>query len=172
MGVGWIDNIYNNTSSSWYLRSVDSRNNGKLESSGIASFTLDDGKFKILRANRHYRASWCGIPWYYNGRHFKTFSQQQSGGVNFYTSELENQNWIRYEQVGTGREIARQAAPKGSDFHCTMRFENDGPYIDIVNNNAFSGENALYMIYNESKEWVKVLAPHFAKALSSAAKGT
>ena len=176
MGVGWIDNIYNNTSSNWYLRSVDSRHNGELSepSGGLfpRKFTLDDGRFKLLKPRTRYSASWCGIPWYYQGRHFKVFSQnnQESGGVKFYTSELENQNWIMYEEMRTGRQLARQAAPKGSDFHCNFRIENDGVFIDIVNNNAFSGENALFMIYTEAKEWTKVLLPIIASLIKGSAK--
>ncbi|MCW2635529.1 MAG: hypothetical protein JWQ99_1896 [Blastococcus sp.] len=159
MAVGWIDNIYNNTRAAWFLRSVDSRNNGELTNTRTnGKFTLDDGKFKQLNPSTQYRASWCGIPWYYNGQHFKAFSSSSSAqGVQFFTSELEGKNWIMYVDGATGRTIARQAAPKGSDFHCTMRVEADGVFIDIVNNNEFSGENALFMILNEAKEWAKVL---------------
>lgn len=81
--------------------------------------------------------------------------------------ELDNKNWIYYYEASTGREIARQAAPKGSDFHCTMRFENEGPVIDIVNNRPFSGENALYMIHTETKEWVKITLPTLIKLLGA-----
>jgi hypothetical protein len=52
-------------------------------------------------------------------------------------------NWIVYEEIGTGRQLARQAAPQGSDFHGNLRFEETGGSIDIINNNAFSGENAV-----------------------------
>jgi hypothetical protein len=64
-------------------------------------------------------------------------------------------NWIVYEEIGTGRQRARQAAPKGSDFHCNLRFEEAGISIDIVNNNAFSGENAIYQVCSKTREWVK-----------------
>lgn len=173
MGIGWIDNVYNNTSTNWYLSSIDSRHNGELATGSgwsTTKFTLDDGRFKLLKPRTAYRASWCGIPWYYNGRHYKVLSQQQSGGVRFYTSELEGKNWIMYEEVRTGRPVAKQEVPKGSDFHCNLRFETNGPLIEVVNNNAFSGENAFFMIYNESKEWVKVLGPLVAQLIKGAAK--
>jgi hypothetical protein len=159
MGIGWIDNVYNNTGSAWYLQSVDDRNNGELTNTRTKTkFKLDGGAFKKLDPSTHYAASWCGIPWYYNGRHYKAFSSSSSAkGMQFYTSELEGKNWIMYQDGATGRTVARQAAPKGSDFHCTMRVESDGVFIDIVNNNEFSGENALFQIYTEVKEWAKVL---------------
>lgn len=173
MGIGWIDNVYNNVGNNWYFKSVDARHNGALTTgSGWSQkrFTLDDGRFKTLASRTRYRADWCGIPWYYAGRHYKVFSRGTSGGVRFYTSELDGKNWIMYDEERTGRQVARQAAPKGSDFHCNLRFEPGGPVIDIINNNAFSGENALFMIYNESKEWVKVLLPAVMSLLGGKAK--
>ena len=166
MGVGWIDRVYNNSGTSWYLKSVDDRHNGALAGAG-ASFKLDDANFHALKPRTHYTADWCGIPWYYNGKHFKVLSKDNKSGVIFYTSEIGGDNWILYEELNTGRQLARQAVPKGSDFHCNLRFEDAGIFIDIVNNNAFSGENALYQIYSETKEWVKVLAPEIAKAVAS-----
>lgn len=153
MSVGWIDNIYNNARSTWYLKSVDDRNNG------------------ALAGSTRYHADWCGIPWYFEGRHYKVISQDSKNGVLFYTSELKGRNWIVYEQLNTGRQIARQAVPTGSDFHCNMRFEPDGVFIDVVNNNQFSGEKAALQIMGEAKSWVKALAPIFAAAIQANAKG-
>lgn len=168
MSVGWIDNIYNNSSSIWYLKSVDDRYNGALEGGGT-NFTLDDKNFHDLKPKSHYKADWCGIPWYYQGKHFKVITKDQKSGVLFYTSEISDKNWIVYEQLNTGRQIARQAAPKGSDFHCNLRYEDAGVFIDIINNNLFSGEYALYQIYSETKEWVQVLEPIISEAIMAAA---
>jgi hypothetical protein len=168
MAVGWIDNIFNNTNTTWYLKSVDDRHNGALEAGG-ARFTLDDQTFHAVKPRTHYRTDWCGIPWYYQGKHFKALSKDQKTGVLFYTSEMGGGNWIVYEEIGTGRQLARQAAPQGSDFHCNLRFEEAGVYIDIINNNAFSGENAIYQVCSETKEWVKVLGPMIAAAIQAAA---
>jgi len=41
--------------------------------------------------------------------------------------------------------------------------------MDIVGNNAFSGENAVYQVCSETKEWVKVLGPMIAAAIQAAA---
>jgi hypothetical protein len=168
MAVGWIDNIFNNTNSTWYLKSVDDSHNGALEAGG-ARFALDDQTFHAVKPRTHYRADWCGIPWYYQGKHFKALSKDQKTGVLFYTSEMAGGNWVVYEELGTGRQLARQAAPQGSDFHCSLRFEDTGVYIDIINNNAFSGENAVYQVYSETQEWVKVLGPMIAAAIQAAA---
>jgi len=78
-------------------------------------------------------------------------------------------NWIVSEEIGTDSPIARQSAPKGSDFHCNLRFEDHGIMFDIVNNNAFSGENAVYQVYSEAKQWVTVLMPAVVAAIGSSA---
>lgn len=168
MGVGWIDNIYNNSSSIWYIQSVDDQHNGAL-SGDSSSFKLDDGEFHPLQPGTHYAADWCGIPWYYAGKHFKVISQDRSGKVQFFTSELEGGNWIIYQEMDNGHRIARQAVPKGSDFHCNLRFEPEGIFIDVVNNNAFSGENALYQVMTETKDWIRALAPVIAEAIKAKA---
>jgi len=168
MGIGWIDNIYNNSSSTWHLKSVDDRNNGAL-SGGGTSFTLDDQNYRALRGITPFKADWCGIPWYFEGKHFKVISQDRKKGALFYTSEIGGDNWIVYEELNTGRQIARQSVPQGSDFHCNLRFEEAGVFIDVVNNNAFSGENAVYQILSETKDWVKVLAPIIGAAIQAAA---
>jgi hypothetical protein len=166
MGVGWTDNIYNNSSAVWYFQSVDDRNSGAL-SGGGSHFTLDDRKYHALKPGTGYKADWCGIPWYFEGKNFKVISQDQRRGVLFYTSEIGASNWIIYEELNTGRQVARQAVPKGSDFHCNLRFEPAGVFVDVVNNHAFSGENALYQVLSETKDWMKALAPVMAEAIKS-----
>ncbi len=169
MGVGWIDDIFNNSSSTWRLKSVDDSHNGVLQGGG-ESISLDDGALHDLKPATHYAAEWCGIPWFYQGKHYKAFSHDGQNSVSFYTSEIGGQNWIIYQDAKTGRQVARQSAPFGSDFHCLMRFEENGVWIDIVNNNAFSGENALYQVFDEAKQWVQVLGPIIAAALKSGAE--
>lgn len=169
MGVAWIDNIYNNSDTMYYLKSVDDRNNGAL-SGGGTGFTLDDKSFHPLKPKTHYKADWCGIPWYFQGDHYKALSVNQKSGVHFYTSEIGNKNWIMFENPDNGHQLARQAAPMGSDFHCTLRIENDGIHFDIVNNNSFSGENAVYQVLSETKEWLQVAAPIIADAVKAVAE--
>jgi len=168
MSVGWIDNIYNNSKTTWYVKSVDDRHNGALAADG-KQFTLDDGAFHQMEGETHFHAEWCGIPWYYQGKHYKAISTDGKGGVQFYTSELEGRNWVIYEELNKGRQLARQSVPTRSDFHCNLRFETEGVFLDVVNNNAFSGENAVYQVMSETKEWVKVLAPIISAAIKGAA---
>ena len=166
MAVGWIDKVYNNSRNTWYLKSVDDRHNGALDGGG-SRFTLDDAKFHKIAPKTQYAAEWCGIPWYYQSKHFKVLSKDQKSGIAFYTSEIGDGNWIIYEEISTGRKLARQSVPKSSDFHCHLRFEAGSVFIDIVNNNAFSGENAAYMIYSEIKGWVEVLMPAIATMIAN-----
>ena len=165
MGVGWIDNIYNNTDSNWYLRSVDSSHNGAIQPDGAAQFTLDDGRFHALSPHRHFHASWCGIPWYYQGIHYKAFSVDRVANVQFYTSQVEGNNWIYYLDGVTGRVLARQQAPK-VDFHCNLRFEDSGPALDIVNDDG-STQEVLAQIYTELKSWATIAASVLGTILKS-----
>jgi hypothetical protein len=153
MGIGWVDRIYNNTSRQWYLQSVDDRHKGLLKEQGTnKEFNLDGGAWIVLRPNTRYNAEWCGIPWFFNGKHYKAFSTDKRSVVEFFTTEIGDKNWIYYTDE-KGREIGRQEAPK-SDFHCYLRFENDGNFTDILNHGV--PIETLTQIYNEFKEWVKV----------------
>jgi len=149
-GVGWIDNIYNNTPNTWYVKSIDDRHNGNISGNGTSQ-ELDGGSWATIKSG-HYSADWFGIPWYYQGKHYKVIKLHNKE-VKFYTSEIGDKNWIIFEDTVTGHQIARQEVPYGSDFHCNLRFEKTGIIIDVVNNNKFTAENARKEIYKEGK-WV------------------
>ena len=167
MGVGWIDRIYNNTGIEWQLQSEDDRNNGLVKKvGGGGQFDLHDKKWHVLSPNTRYTAEWCGIPWYYNGIHQKNMSTDQQNVAEFFTSWRDGANWIYYRDVQTGREIGRQQAPR-DDFHCYMRFENDGNYIDILND-AGNVTETLTQIYDEVKGWVQIIVPVLAAAIQAA----
>lgn len=173
MGVGWIDNIYNNTQTTWYIKSIDDHHNGVI-SNGSTDFTLDNGQYHPLQKDSHYSAKWCGIPWYFEGTHYKVISQNQKSGVLFYTTEREGRNWIRYEEINetgrpTGRLVALQSVPKDSDFHCKLRFEASGIFIDVINNNELTAENVLYKIMTKAETWVEATAPIIAAKIQASA---
>ena len=155
MGVGWIDRVYVNTSGSWNIKSTDDHNNGALRGGG-RSFDLNDRRTHQLKGKTMYSADWCGIPWYYQGKHFKTISKSSSGddACEFFTSEIKDKNWLMFYNKRTGKEVARQEVPKGSDFHCFLRFEEDGVFFEIVNNHEFSAENAVFVILGAVKKGI------------------
>jgi hypothetical protein len=164
MGVGWIDNIYNNTGSQWFLKSVDSSHNGAIQPDSGASFTLDDGNFHGFTP-QHFHANWCGIPWYYQGSHFKAFSTNRMDNVQFYTSYVDSKNWIYYLDGLNGHILARQEAPK-VDFHCNLRFEDSGPVLDIVNDDG-STQEVLTQLYTELKAWTAIAMSALGTVLKS-----
>ena len=170
MGVGWIDRIYNNTDLQWLFQSIDDRHNGAIKNSLTgAQFTLDDRQFHALNPRTRFTAEWCGIPWYYNGQHFKTMSTDGSRTAEFFTSDVEGKNWIYFKDGQTGRDIGRQQAPR-VDFHCWLRFENDGNYIDILNDAGLVQETIAYVL-NEARQWVTALAPILAAMVKAKAGG-
>ncbi|MDQ1745405.1 MAG: hypothetical protein QOE23_3744 [Pseudonocardiales bacterium] len=168
MAVGWIDNIYNNTGTTWFLKSVDSSHNGAIKPDGGTEFTLDDGAFHDLSPNRHFHANWCGIPWYWQGSHFKAFSTDRNHNVQFYTSQVDGKNWIYFLDGITGNILARQEAPKSVDYHCNLRFEDSGPAIDIVNDDGAT-QDVLNQIYTEAKAWATIAASVLSTLLKAKA---
>lgn len=164
MGVGWIDDIYVNTDHDWYISSVDDRNNGKL-THNQETIELDGGQVHAIKGDTHYHAEWCGIPWYYQGKHYKTFSKDNVKTVQYYTTEVEGGNYILYIDKDSGREIARQSVPDDGDYHCKLRFEADGIYIDVVNDPKFQPQ--YYFLQNG--DWIPTAIETIAKLLLAAA---
>jgi hypothetical protein len=157
MGVGWIDSIYNNTDQPWWFASADSSHNGRLvRLSDHWSFTLDDRQYHQIDPRTQYWAQWCGIPWFYQALHYKSLSINQDNNVRMYTSQTAGVNYIVYEDGKTGRVVGRQEVPKNVDFHCRLRIEDDGNFIDVLNDDGTTRE-ATVEVYNEAKEWVKVV---------------
>ncbi|MCA9484602.1 MAG: hypothetical protein KC553_12790 [Nitrospina sp.] len=165
MAVGWIDIVVNNTDSAWHLKSVDDRHNGALKGGGD-HFELDDKGFHQIRPRTQYDADWCGIPWYHQGKHYKSISKDKEKEVIFYTSWKDGKNWIMFEEGDTRRPLGRLQAPE-TDFHCYLRFELNDVIIDIVNDDG-STQKALTQIFDEVKGWIEVLAPLLAAKIKSA----
>jgi hypothetical protein len=61
--------------------------------------------------------------------------------------------------------------PKGlEDFHCNLRFTNEGNFIEIVNAQGSTMET-LTFIYNELKVWVPIVGSLFGATLKGKAEG-
>jgi hypothetical protein len=172
-GIGWIDTVYNNTDKIWYLRSVDDWHNGFLTPDGGGNtLNLAPKNWVGILPHTEYHVNDGAIPWYFRDEHYKAISRNISGpqsnnGVRFYSSEMDDKNWIVY--TDHGKELARQEVPKGnlSDFHCTLRIQDDGIFLKVVNN-QFSTDKALADIF-EGGKWVAEKWLEMAKAVAVAA---
>jgi len=170
MGVGWIDRIYNNTDQAWSLKSIDSSHNGAI-SGGGGNFALDDGQMHSLVPRTFYRADWCGIPWYYQGKHYKAFTDSNGQkSIAFYQSQVGGTNWIIFEEEDTGRQIGRTQVDKSVDYHCVMRFEPTGVFLDVVNDDG-STRDVQHQIWDVTKGWVDAFMTELAKKLADAVIG-
>jgi hypothetical protein len=167
MTVGYINDIFNNTSRQCWIRSVDSQHNGHLTASNGESFKLDDGNFHGLSAKTHYSAAWCGIPWDANGSHYKVFSYDGNHHLAFSAKEFDGYNYILYK-VG-GQMVARQAAPDHAmaEFHCRMMIEDNSFQIAVVNWNSLGNARSSFEIYNGS--WVTIGEEQFGRELAARA---
>ena len=154
MPIGWIDVVANNTDRECQLKSVDDFHNGRLVN-GSESLELDGGAYRLLRANTVYNAQWCGIPWYYSGLHYKSFKNLEGKDIFFYQSQVDGTNSIMFEYGSTRRHIARIAVSKAANFHCYMRYEEDGVFFDINNDDGTTVE-ALQYFENQLVKWVPI----------------
>jgi hypothetical protein len=152
MAVGWIDTIYNNSDSHITFGSRDDQNNGVLQE-GPGS-PLELSKNQRVAPKSRYHAEFCGIPWYFQGKHYKMLSMNKEipPGVQFYQSEIEGNNWIIFEDMQTGRRIARQRVPN-VDYHCNLILNNDDVLIEVVNDQSVSWEQFM-QAYDEFGKWV------------------
>lgn len=167
MGIGWVDTVYNNSDKIIKIRSIDECHNGTLKNKndGNDHFDLHDGDFHELKPQSKYTAEWFGIPWYCQGKHFKTYTADCT--INFYMSNIGRQSYIRFVKDSNGQELVRIKVPSGCNFNCNMRFENDGVWIDIVHNHSFSTEYERGNLYNASMEWAEVGVSVAARAISA-----
>ena len=170
MGVGWIDKIYNNSGQDCHIRSVDSSHNGVIRDEH-SSRNLDGGPWHLLSPGQQYRADWCGIPWYWQGQHFKslTFDVDGTARTNFFASQIEDKNWIVYYDETTGEPIGRLQVPK-VDFRVWLRLYPDKIVFDVVNDSGPTWE-ALADLYDAAKFWVPIALDALGAVLKKTAGG-
>jgi hypothetical protein len=147
MGVGWIDHIYNNMEERWNIRSVDAMHNGTLLHGFVS---LDDGGWHGLAPHAGYDAQWCGIPWYWNDERFKAIQRAPNMSwlvpcARFFTLADAGKNWVHWVDGYTGATLGRQEAPN-SDFHCILRLENQGVFLDVLATNTSTPDSLAQQI--------------------------
>ncbi len=157
MGLGLIDTVYNNSDKIVKIRSKDDNNNGVVVNANNASdsFNLDDGQFHELQPHTKYCTERFGIPWYTGGKWYKTYSADYT--INFFHSQLGEYDYIMFVNEANGKVLMRQCVPTQCDeFHCIMRFENDGVWIDVVHSNTAMHVDLVREVLSESGEWEKI----------------
>lgn len=174
MAVGWITHFYINASTPLLMKCVDSSHLGEITpiSGGGEHFKFDDQNWHTMNSGTSWSCSWCGIPWFSNAPplgHYREIATAPGvpSTVMFYQSEMENNNYIVLQNVQTGRPIARIGVPK-DDYNVNFRWEDDGPYIDVVND-ASSTTELLTDIDNQAQKWVSAAGGTVAAAIKAAA---
>ncbi len=176
MAIGWIDEIYNNSTRAYALQSIDSSHNGSA-SKDLAPgelpppvpwlwprFDLDDKQFHTIPAKTHWSCQWCGVPWYWNSVHYKVLRSATGTVVKFYQSQVNGVNSIWFQDANTGRILAKQQVSKSSDYHLHLRFEDDGVYFDVINDDGTTAD-FIAQVNDTAKGWVTALAPIIAALL-------
>ncbi len=154
MGSGWIDTVYNNSDKVVKIRSRDNEHNGTMvnENNPLENFDLADGQFHELKPHTKYWTDWLAIPWYYRGKRYKSYSADNT--INFFNSQIGSHDYVMFVNDANGKMLMRQRVPTDCDFYCTMRFENDGVWIDIVNHDSTLDVEFVREMC-ESGNWVK-----------------
>lgn len=139
-GTGFIDKIFNNSGRDYEIESRDTRLNGGLQplEGGHVEDMMYQG-YKDLLAHRSYKLQWCRVPKFKNRKYFKRYRVKGTyssadwdiPAVMFYCYFQDGQNWI-YFQDQNGFYLIRQAVPNEGDFHLTLRFEDDGMYVNVI----------------------------------------
>jgi hypothetical protein len=168
MGVGWIEHINNNSAETWYIKSVNSGNNGALSGGkghNESTFSLNDNDFHPLSAKTNYAATSCGIP---GGgtkqpHHFKMVSKNPTNGhgvLMFTFQGPSGPNYIMFVDARTNKKIARMSV--ASDFTCNLVLESDGPAIKLDKEFASTVEvnKQGWQALGEGEEISAVLAPY------------
>ncbi len=160
MNSGWIGTVYNNSDKIVNIRCKNDSDNGVMvdESNPSDNFNLADGQFHELKPHTKYSTEWFRIPWFYNGKHYKTYSADYT--INFFQCQFGRFDYIMFVNDANGKVLMRQRVPSEcDDYHCIMRFENDGVCIDIVHCNSAVDQDLVREVLDESGEWVKASAP-------------
>lgn len=137
MGVGYVEEVWNNGPGDIYVRSVDTIHNGDWTVDGTF-VNLDGGDWhKMPKGNFNMR--YFGIPWYDNGKKYKEFKADPDSdeGVRIYQTEQEGEtNVIMWVNIKTGRTIAKQSVPASGGYKMKMCVDADGGggfYLEVVN---------------------------------------
>ncbi len=160
MGTGWIDAVYNNSDKVVMIRSKDDHHNGVLVTENNLSsdaIKLVDNRFHKLQPHTRYSAECFEIPRYMPGKHYKTYHAHFT--INFFHSQLGIFDFIMFVNEFNGKVLMRQFVPRDCDFHCIMRIENTGVWIDIIDSNPPTPANYTCQAKNELGQWERIQEP-------------
>jgi hypothetical protein len=158
MAVSYIQNIYNNTNTTFYMWAQDSEHLGTFTNTatGASVGNNDNGNILTIPPGAKYSGSWAGVPWY-NGSttgasaHFRAISTSNDKTkpcLYLIQSNVGGSDGISYYNSGTGMQTDRQdwgADKAGDKFNFSLIF-NSADSSGIVMQMDNSSHNILYYI--------------------------
>ena len=153
MGVGFIENIWNNSEKTWYIKSVDKRNNGKIG----GKIELDGGEWHEIPKG-HQECDYLGVPWVSEDGHYKALScdPKKEKGVRLYQKYEDGKNYIVYSDLKSPyQEVARQEVPE-TGYQADLRFlaNNSEQAFEIEVTNEQYSNLEFYTQVLEGVNWV------------------
>lgn len=168
MATSYIQNIYNNTQTTYYMWAQDSEHLGAFYdiNTNAKVGVNDGGSILTIPPGAKYRADWAGVPWY-NGSteganaHFRAISvssDKTKPCVYMIQSKIGSNDGINYYNSGTGMQTDRQdwgSDGAGDKFSFSLIFnaaDNGGIVMQLDN----SSKNILYYIKTVETTMVKM----------------
>jgi hypothetical protein len=110
MNVSYIEEIYNNTNHAFVMWSTDSEHNGVFDDfdTGIRVGDNDWGHVLVIRPGARLKASWCGIPWYKDGKCYRVIAKgdkQERHGLRMFQAETDLGDGIHFIDHRTGNPL-------------------------------------------------------------------
>ena len=120
MNVSYIEEIKNNTEHTFAMWSTDSEHNGVFDDfeSGERVGDNDWGHVVLIRPGARLKASWCGVPWYKDGRCYRVIAKANRKvgfGLRLFQSETDQGDGIHFVDHDTFAEIGMVPFPTGAD---------------------------------------------------------
>lgn len=138
MSVSYIENIRNNSGRPYYMWAKDTEHLGVFydANTGKQMGTNDDGAGLLIPPGANLRASWCGIPWYYQNvqnrwRAISTNPDKSVGCLWLIQSNVDNSDGISFYSSESGVLFYRLKFDHSfsGDRHYSLIFDQFGSII-------------------------------------------
>ena len=184
MNVSYIEEIFNNTNRTFAMWSTDSKHNGVFDDfdSGKRVGDNDWGNTLLIKPHARLKASWCGVPWYKDGRCYRVIAQaknQVKFGLRIYQSETDGGDGIHFINHKTGRPIRQGGAvvpfPRSGDRQFALTIDEIDGVLEfkLWNRQTKTGKqefvNTLGQFAKDYYEDTREIRIEMAKVLTEAA---
>jgi len=173
MNVSFIEEIFNNTDSTFCMWSTDLHHNGTFEDLDTRQKLGDNDwdRVMIIKPGARIKAHWCGIPWYQEGSRFRVIAKslkKEKYGLRLHQAGTDKGDGIYFIDFGSNAEIGYIAFPYAGDRQFALTISGDGEdiSIDLQNRQTKSSKQEVVKaltefgkdVYDDVREIIKKAA--------------